>query len=159
LDWTARQHLPALERFLLHAEEAAWRGRSIPKIFDEVMDVRWDYSVAQQLGDTMPSFVGIDSVELPSRANAEYWLDAGVEAAEFGERDNARGYLHEAINLRRGWGKRANDQEAHVHFLLGVLDVKDELYKQAKQQFEKCVELNPRHEDARTNLEALSKWA
>ena len=40
LDWSTHNHLPPLERFLLAAEEAAWRGREGGRIpnrrFDEV---------------------------------------------------------------------------------------------------------------------------
>jgi hypothetical protein len=160
LDWSSQNHLPLLERFLLAAEEAAWNGRktgkrrkgSIPnRYFDEVLDVRWDFSVAEQLGNIMPSYVGLQAQERATKGNMAYWKELAVEAASLGEMHNARAYLKEALGLN-ATGKLA----AHFHFMLGVLDAKEQKLQDAKEHFGRSLKLNPDHLDARTNYNVLA---
>ena len=180
LDFTTRNHLPGLERFLLAAEEAAWRGRPIDKRFDEVLDVRWDRRVAEQLGPTMPSFVGINAAEAPTAEHMEYWKARGIEADERGEPDNARAFFEEGLALAgvppagrkaKVGGKQQRPKvakakgpggevlrhlAAHLHFMLGVLDVKARAVDGAVAQFASCLRLNPGHLDAKRNHELLT---
>jgi hypothetical protein len=38
----------------------------------QVLDVRWDYSVASRLGNTMPSYVGLSAKERATDENVKY---------------------------------------------------------------------------------------
>ena len=40
----------------------------------QVLDVRWDYSVAARLGGTMPSYVGLSAKESAADENVQYGL-------------------------------------------------------------------------------------
>lgn len=149
LDWTTRNFLPGLERFLLAVEEASWRGRPIARRFDEVLDVRWNRLFADQFGDTLPDYRGMHAAEPATKKNYKYWEELAIEAAELEEEHLARAYVQEAIALR--------PKEAQAHFILGALDAKANRAKEALANFRRTLDLDPKHENARNNVEVLEK--